>query len=236
MKRSYDDSLSQQKNKSIKTSAAEVTRSHYNQRPELNKLERMDSRVYHLKCLNNWIKSVLIANYCKPNARVFDLCCGKGGDLLKWSKARIQELVGADIADVSVQQASRRYKEGSFRFPASFYAGDCFSEPISTIVPPQHSPFDFVSCQFALHYCFESETKARQAIKNIADSLRPGAYFVGTIPNANWIVYSLLLHTFIFIERNYDPFKIFLLETLCIQSRLIKKRHIQFLVIVTNFN
>ena len=48
--------------------------------------------------------------------------------------------------------------------------------------------FDLVSCQFSLHYSFETEARARHYIGNLSKRLKPGGYFVGTIPNANWIV------------------------------------------------
>ena len=45
--------------------------------------------------------------------RVLDLCCGKGGDLLKWSKCEIPvtALVGFDIADVSIKQCRDRFRD-----------------------------------------------------------------------------------------------------------------------------
>ena len=42
--------------------------------------------------------------------------------------------------------------------------------------------FDLVSCQFAFHYCFESEEQAECMVKNAAESLKPGGFFVGTTP------------------------------------------------------
>jgi len=48
--------------------------------------------------------------------------------------------------------------------------------------------FDICSCQFALHYSFKSEACVRQMLQNATDSIRPGGYFIGTIPNAEMIV------------------------------------------------
>lgn len=67
--------------------------------------------------------------------RVLDMCCGKGGDLLKWKKANISHLICADIADVSVKQCENRYKDISNQsgrdrgftplFTAEFITADC---------------------------------------------------------------------------------------------------------------
>ena len=43
-----------------------------------------------------------------------------------------------------------------------------------------HQPkFDIVSCQFAFHYSFESEAQAECMVKNAAECLRPGGFFIG---------------------------------------------------------
>jgi SAM-dependent methyltransferase len=39
--------------------------------------------------------------------------------------------------------------------------------------------FDTLSCQFAFHYCFASEARARCALRNVAAILRPGGHFIG---------------------------------------------------------
>jgi mRNA (guanine-N7-)-methyltransferase len=45
--------------------------------------------------------------------------------------------------------------------------------------------FDIVSCQFALHYSFENESRARMFARNIAERLKPGGTFVATFPSAD---------------------------------------------------
>lgn len=42
--------------------------------------------------------------------------------------------------------------------------------------------------QFCLHYAFETEEKARMMLQNVAGRLRSGGRFIGTIPDASWIV------------------------------------------------
>ena len=98
----------------------------------------------------------------------------------------------ADAAAVSVEAGRVRYNENRppFRFSADFVAVDCFGGdflPVLAAGPPCGA-FDVVSCQFAWHYCFVSEERARQAIRNIAARLRPGGTFVGTTPDSNRLV------------------------------------------------
>jgi mRNA (guanine-N7-)-methyltransferase len=48
--------------------------------------------------------------------------------------------------------------------------------------------FDVVSMQFCLHYSFETQAKARTMLENVTSNLRSGGWFIGTIPDAYWIV------------------------------------------------
>lgn len=71
----------------------EIIANHYNSIKEVGQRARVESNIYHMRNFNNWIKSQLIDkymtmvkakyNYGAPMC-VLDMCCGKGGDLLKW--------------------------------------------------------------------------------------------------------------------------------------------------------
>ncbi|KAL1916688.1 uncharacterized protein VTP21DRAFT_5392 [Calcarisporiella thermophila] len=164
---------------------------HYNMRPEVGVERRKESNIYQLKCFNNWIKSVLIHRYARPGIHVLDMGCGKGGDLLKWDKARIAGYVGADVAEVSIRQAEERYRNlRRARFSAHFYALDCYTTPLTSVLRSPQT-FHIVTMQFCMHYAFETEAKARMMLRNVTSNLARGGYFIGTIPDAYWIVKKL---------------------------------------------
>ncbi|KAJ3071785.1 mRNA cap guanine-N7 methyltransferase [Podochytrium sp. JEL0797] len=171
------------------TADAHTVAEHYNARPQVGIDARQESTIIQLKNLHNWIKSVLIRKYVRRGDSVLDLACGKGGDLNKWIKADISYLVGADIANVSIDHAIERCRDRNPRFSAKFYTMDCFVEPIEDILEP-HS-VDLVSCQFALHYCAENETKFDRALDNIVTALKPGGHFIATIPNCYRLIKKL---------------------------------------------
>lgn len=197
-----------------------VVASHYNQLKERGLYERSKSRIFYMRNFNNWIKSILINRYLNKireksalgtPLRVMDMCCGKGGDLLKWAKGNITHLICTDIAEVSVEQCEARYKNiiqndrgnngGGGRnsgghqsgaagkvFTAEFFAADATLQRLREKYCDASVELHLVSCQFAFHYCFESIRQAEVMLKNAAECLREGGYFIGTIPDANEIM------------------------------------------------
>lgn len=185
-----------------------VVATHYNTLEEKGLDARSKSKIFFMRNFNNWIKSVLINEYLtKVKAslrlgeplRVLDMCCGKGGDLLKWDKAGITHLICTDIAEVSIQQCEERYRSMLERsqsqrnkfgkiFTAEFFACDSTLRRVREEYKDPSIELNLVSCQFAFHYCFESLKQAECMIRNAAECLRTGGYFIGTIPDANEIV------------------------------------------------
>eukprot|EP01118_Nematostelium_gracile_P000365 TRINITY_DN10381_c0_g1_i1.p1 TRINITY_DN10381_c0_g1~~TRINITY_DN10381_c0_g1_i1.p1 ORF type:complete len:190 (-),score=39.02 TRINITY_DN10381_c0_g1_i1:22-591(-) len=165
---------------------------HYNKLPNVNQDERKKSSVIHLRNHNNWIKSVLFSQFVMKDDSVLDLAGGKGGDMRKWVALKIGHLVLVDIAENSVRQACDRYNEmKNPSFPAFFMSADCWKKGFLASLPDhlKNLKFDVVSCQFAFHYAFETEERARGALYNISSRLMEGGIFVGTIPD------SCLLYT-----------------------------------------
>ncbi|RHZ81627.1 hypothetical protein Glove_117g25 [Diversispora epigaea] len=189
----FDENLSS--NKSRKTSAGatpqHVVAEHYNSIEDKGKQRRLESKIIFLRNFNNWVKSVLIGINTPERGVILDIGCGKGGDLLKWGKAKISKLVGLDIAEVSINDAKNRFGKIDQKFDAEFHVFDCFSKRISMIESIKNIKFDVVSMQFCIHYSFETEEKAKMALQNISSNLKKGGSFIGTVPDAYWIVKKL---------------------------------------------
>ena len=99
-----------------------------------------------------------------------------------------------DIATISVNQARDRWNQlKGDRFNAWFSQLDAYHYPIKTAasLPPEalSRAFDVVTMQFCMHYAFETESAVHQMLDNVARYLRKGGRFIGTIPNADFMVY-----------------------------------------------
>ncbi|CAD5323655.1 unnamed protein product [Arabidopsis thaliana] len=162
---------------------------HYSRRTNQTLEEREASPIIHLKKLNNWIKSVLIQLYARPDDAVLDLACGKGGDLIKWDKARIGYYVGIDIAEGSIEDCRTRYN-GDADHHQRRKKNLVDMVELDKILE-EDAPFDICSCQFAMHYSWTTEARARRALANVSALLRPGGVFIGTMPDANVIIKKL---------------------------------------------
>jgi len=173
---------------------------HYNKLQEKGLAERFNSKIFYLRNFNNWIKSMLISDYLQrikdsiqfgSPLRVLDMCCGKGGDLLKWQKGNISYLICTDIADISIEQCKARYEKITAHDPpdrksfhAEFFTCDSTRDRLRERYSDPSIELNLVSCQFAFHYCFESPKQAEMMLKNVSECLRVGGYFIGTIPDA----------------------------------------------------
>lgn len=170
---------------------------HYKQR-DRGIDSRDESRTKPLRNFNNWVKSVLISEHCKAGYTVLDLCCGKGGDLQKYATARIAFYVGVDIVKQSIHDAKKRYDDSKRKtFEAIFVEGDVcddsvsISEVVNEHLAPLRLEYDLVSSQFSINYLTATEAKFRAFLRNVSENLKPGGYFIGTIPDANVLVKKL---------------------------------------------
>ncbi|CAM9827871.1 unnamed protein product, partial [Ectocarpus fasciculatus] len=184
---------------------------HYNTTVR-NKSERHLSQIFHLRNLNNWVKSVLIgeANTIISNGvrskkaiDVLDFGCGKGGDIGKWLKCEkgIGRYVGVDIAKVSLEDFADRVRENPKRdkidrfICADMGVDDLDESELNTYVLAESAwkkipravnrnsecdKFDVASCQFAMHYMFQTAERADHFFENLSRHLEIGGSFIAT--------------------------------------------------------
>ncbi|ETV98356.1 hypothetical protein, variant 1 [Aphanomyces invadans] len=171
--------------------------------------DRADSRLYHMRCMNNWVKSVLIQEYSQKQSRVLDLACGKGGDMNKWARHNFQMYMGVDIALGSLEDAATRIQQNAdlSRSDIHLVHGDlgeisllqdalpCWTNQHQwhRAVPLDHPhSFDVVSMQFAFHYMFCDEARATQFFVTLHSTLRPGGMFIATTIDPNRVIQKLM--------------------------------------------
>lgn len=189
-------------------SHTQVVATHYNLIEEKGLDERSKSRIVYLRNFHNWIKSMLINEYLtkirnskkqhNPPIRVHDMCCGKGGDLLKWKKGNITHLICSDIAEVSLEHCKQRYTDmkqrtrnergGGNLYSLEVIPGDSTKQRLRERYSDPSLKLDLVSCQFAFHYSFESLPQAECMMRNASECLQPGGFFIGTMPDSNEII------------------------------------------------
>eukprot|EP00976_Prorocentrum_cordatum_P013328 265988-Prorocentrum_minimum.AAC.14 len=113
---------------------------------------------------------------------LLDYGCGRGGDLWKWHLAGFQDVLAYDPCARSVEEARRRFKETPWNTVRNYV--------FTTSIPSSYllSEFDVVSCQFAIHYLFESHETLCNFVGFVAQALRLGGRFIGTFLDADRVL------------------------------------------------
>mmetsp|Transcript_19844 Transcript_19844/g.43187 ORF Transcript_19844/g.43187 Transcript_19844/m.43187 type:complete len:361 (-) Transcript_19844:591-1673(-) len=141
-----------------------------------------------LKRFHNEIKRGLIRRFASQAPMLLDLCCGRGGDISKWIDAGVGFVKGLDISSGEVDEARRRFEEHraktNCRTEAEFEVTDQLGEQEWS----DELQYHVVTCMFAMHYFFESESHLKMFIRNVANSLAPGGCFIATIPSGRRVL------------------------------------------------
>ncbi len=149
---------------------------------------------------------------------ILDLGCGMGGDILKWLRGNfeVSRYVGVDIAKSSlVQFAGERLKSNPLKEKVTeLICADLGTESLTSVEDTLDvhtwikredgqieskweaisSPlsandlFHVASCQFAMHYMFQSSRKAKHFFAEISRHLAPGGVFVATTIDSRVVV------------------------------------------------
>lgn len=124
---------------------------------------------------------------------VMDLASGRGGDLHKWTSlaGRVDKnirVIAVDINEAFLSEAKRRYQlaagKGDKRMEMEFYQADLRTQ----VFRPLCAPVQVVSCQFAMHYFFESHETFSTVLRTISDNLCDGGIFVCSLFDGQEVV------------------------------------------------
>jgi SAM-dependent methyltransferase len=196
----------------------------------------------------NWVKSILIYTYCQPfseyqdgkerKASIFDIGCGRGGDIQKFYHARVGDYVGIDPdyegIFAATDSAVSRYNFMKSKFPdygkMVFIQADG-SLPLKPEIQDKRfnnmtqdnknnitkyfdgkRKFDVITSMFAIHYLFDSQDSVNNLITNIKTFLNIGGYIVFTLFDAGRV--SELLgdkdvYTSYYTDDNGEKLKLF---------------------------
>ena len=138
---------------------------------------RADSRLYHMRAFNGWVKATQIAELDPDTSRasssdgkkrsrisplrVLDLACGKGGDLGKWTihQRKIENYVGVDVARGSLVDAAIRARQMSQRSKSNALKRCTFTlADLGEDVPGRKRSKKAVRMQKLLTWNLQSET------------------------------------------------------------------------------
>lgn len=143
------------------------------------KVARSESVFYDMRRFHNWVKRNLLNKYATGVDRLLDLSSGKGGDLQKWIDCNIKNVMGYDIDEDSVWEASRRFS--TMNNPRHCKVEFQILDLATNVIPPKETPFDVVSSMFAFHYMFATEQSFNTIMATIKNNLKIGGYFIGCL-------------------------------------------------------
>ncbi len=174
----------------------------------------------------------------KEPINVLDIACGRGGDIFKYQSAGVKNVFAFDRSKESIESINP-FNEGAIsRYNSSkdtlsvnieFAVGDA-TNPSAELFQklgkfmdthrlinkkmPAYTGFQIMSCQFAMHYFFQSEVALRNVLSMFSQFLKKGGYFIGTCINGKEIVRLL---------QNQKRFQSSILEIEMIQYKQRKK-------------
>lgn len=159
--------------------------------------KRDDSLYKNMRKKHNYIKGMLIktglhgytifsrSRLDTTPVSLLDVSVGRFGDMHKYVNSIIGVIVGIDPDENSIEEARRRFENlpKSSRVTKKnviLKVAKITDKDVDIPKPDGIKLFDVVTCNFTLHYFFESKEMLETAIKNIAKNLKDGGLFIGT--------------------------------------------------------
>ena len=142
------------------------------------------------RILNNMIKKHLIVSHVHADNYFLDLPCGSGNDVAKLEQIQIRKYIGIDIDfnDFLLNAAKQRPSVIALGHRCILHRGNMCSPSLFHDLGLATGIFHVVSCQFAMHYAFESQSSAENFVTNVTTALRPNGVFIATFPDCEHLL------------------------------------------------
>jgi mRNA (guanine-N7-)-methyltransferase len=112
---------------------------------------------------------------------LIDIGVGRGGDMFKWRRCKVRKVLAYDIDPIYIQEAHTRYNMACMSENYQFHTCPSFDYFIDThITSDDIGKIPIISCQFVIHYFFQTADLMDAFMSNVYRLLKPGGYFVGT--------------------------------------------------------
>jgi mRNA (guanine-N7-)-methyltransferase len=171
---------------------------------KINEFKYTPGNLNFLRKFHNWIKLELILSAAEQNKtkNLLDIGVGRGGDLIKWSKAGIIKVTGIDSDHDSIYATCNkngfdgaviRYSQTKKRteVPKCFFWNMSATDP-NTLENLNNKDFsakyDLISSQFAFHYFVKDIDTTLELVKS---KLKVGGLFIGTAADGDLIKANL---------------------------------------------
>jgi len=149
-------------------------------------INKKDSLIRNMIKFNNMIKKSLYNNYLKKDMKLLELSGGRGGDMYGMLEKNPSYIFFTDYAKDALIEAKRRYndftnKNSKLKTNIKFEEYDLRKNVSNNIIKKtSKTKFDLISCQFAIHYFFESDKIWNNFFKIINNSIQKGGIFMIT--------------------------------------------------------
>ena len=151
-------------------------RRHYDALTVPTRAERASGPAAELKRAHNALKYDLIAKFARNANFLVDVGCGRGGDILKYRAAGVSNVLGIDISEEQVAEATRRALDAG---EMGYVFETSYDDVVQTLSDIPDGCADVVTSMFSLNYFFESRETAEGLFREIRRVLRPNGTFFG---------------------------------------------------------
>ena len=141
-----------------------------------NELSRLLSPI---RILSNDMKRILIDEYC-PEKTILDLGVGRGGDLGKYTKIKVNHLYGVEPNPENLAECRKRLENNSYMKPRTDLLNAMAQETAKIRDFLNNQQVDVVTSFLSLSFFFFTERDLNSFIETIVSSLKEGGVFIGT--------------------------------------------------------